>query len=555
MALVLEQEQELDIMRLAMVVAAVVPLAQAAPFLQHITDFLSGIRYVPPQGALEEERADTGRPVRFGEGVGEGGWVRRGELEYRAGEEEVAQEGAVAWCRAAGGELAVAGEGAEHVADLRPSHYWVRRPEDAPAPLLFSATPRREDCWLLLAGERRLAARSCAATRQGATGIRALCQRSAGQEEGEEEEGGAGRCTLLHVAINSSVPWLGRVEGVASPASCHQHCLSTSSCTYWSLASSLCLLYSTDGAVERREGAVAGTTLAARGCAAPLKEETQVEYCSCVSASHATSASGYLDPRSLAASPPPAALGRLVGRSACAPGRQLRCTDRQELPAIIDTKGPRQHQLNLTACLVHDVRLKSGGHLRGGGVEVVPDAAACHAACLARSSCSFWTWRGDSSRKCFLRSDQGEVVRRPGAAAGTTLATRGCHHALAEEVREGREEVEQCWCEVEGEVEEEERDLVGSGLIDPRSLGRIVNRGCREGSRRVCRGAGERGEREQGGRGPQLFQGSLGGEGYPGVGPRSLPSDPLLAPEVLEAREVPRRHAEQGDRVAFPGST
>merc|ERR1711874_473905 len=104
----------------------------------------------------------------------------------------------------------------------------------------------------------------------------------------------------------------------------------------------------------------------------------------------------------------------------------------------IEAKNPQRPSLNITSCLVNDLRLMTGGHMRGG-VEVVSSPERCHALCLQRRGCSFWTWRGDSSKKCFLRREQGEVVRRAGAVAGSTLPQFGCKHILEEQV-EGLEE-------------------------------------------------------------------------------------------------------------------
>ena len=66
---------------------------------------------------------------------------------------------------------------------------------------------------------------------------------------------------------------------------------------------------------------------------------------------------------------------------------------------------------------------------------MVSSPEKCHALCLQRRGCSFWTWRGDSSKKCFLRREQGQVVRRAGAVAGSTLLQFGCKHILEERQR------------------------------------------------------------------------------------------------------------------------
>ena len=545
---------------LCLFVTVLSPAVMGQPLLQHLVDFLGGIKYVPPPSSeakvhkgepifnkeKEEERPKRGSAVAFEAGIEPASsnqvvrdWEQVGEWEYRAGEEDVTQVEATAWCQGQGGKLAQVGEEARKVvARLTSFHHWVQRPEGPSAPVRFSATPRQEDCWILEAGTDRAVARDCDVARQGSFGVRALCQRRRDQE-----------CTapfFLDTAISSEVPWLGRIADVASSAVCHQHCLDTATCLYWSLHLATCFLYSVDGAVEKRQGAVAGGI--ARGCSVSVQqvEWPKVEHCSCVTpsqASHATSSSGYIDPRALPSTAPEVHhLGRLAARGRPCPwGQDLVCTDDkekvevEELPAIIEAKNPPRRSLNITACLVNDVRLKSGGHMRGG-VEIVSGPEKCHALCLERRGCRFWTWRGDSSKKCFLRSEQGEVVRRAGAVAGSTLSHLGCDHVLEEQV-EAREEqvVEECRCE--REEEEDSRDLVGSGLIDPRHLGRIVNRDCAKGWRRVCRGRQDLQE-------TFLFQ---TGPGYSAVGPRAQEA------VEIDPRTLPKRQLDvEESKIAFP---
>ena len=210
-----------------------------------------------------------------------------------------------------------------------------------------------------------------------------------------------------------------------------------------------------------------------------------VEHCTCKTESSLDLVS-FSDPRSVAVGRAPASV------PTCPPGQKLSCTAVRPAP-----------RSNITACLVHDVRLAVGGLLgKVGGVESGP---ACHALCLARPGCRYWTWRGDTrARKCFLLPRENRLVRRAMAAAGTVEPSLGCGAQLTETVQSREEEMEKqgdCWCEPQ--------DLVGSGLIDPRSLplGRIVSWGaeqCEAGWSRVCSPAPSRQQT-----GPNLFNSGL----------------------------------------------
>ena len=118
-----------------------------------------------------------------------------------------------------------------------------------------------------------------------------------------------------------------------------------------------------------------------------------------------------------------------------------------------------------------------------------------------------------------------------------------------EEQVEAREEArEECRCERE-EEEEDNRDLVGTGLIDPRHLGRIVNRerGCAKGWKRVCGREGRQDDQQQ----AFLFQGGLqGAPDYSGIGPRAQQQQEGVE---IDPRTLPKRQLENEDsKVAFP---
>ena len=105
------------------------------------------------------------------------------------------------------------------------------------------------------------------------------------------------------------------------------------------------------------------------------------------------------------------------------------------------------------------------------------------------------------------------------------------------------EVTEECWCDRE-EEEEDSRDLVATGLIDPRHLGRIVNRGCAKGWRRVCGRQGREEEQQA-----FLFQGGLqGAPDYSGIGPRVQQEGVEIDPRTLPKRQL----EDQDSKVAFP---
>ena len=190
--------------QLCLFVTVLSPAVMGQPLLQHLVDFLGGIKYVPPPSSeakvhkgepifnkeKEEERPKRGSAVAFEAGIEPASsnqvvrdWEQVGEWEYRAGEEDVTQVEATAWCQGQGGKLAQVGEEARKVVARLPSfHHWVQRPEGPSAPIRFSATSRQEDCWILEAGTDRAVARDCDVARQGSFGVRALCQRRRDQE-------------------------------------------------------------------------------------------------------------------------------------------------------------------------------------------------------------------------------------------------------------------------------------------------------------------------------------------------------------------------------------
>ena len=366
------------------------------------------------------------------------------------------------------------------------------------------------------------------------------------------------KCSVFGVSLTGE-DWLSRHSNVTTAGQCHQDCLDTNFCRFWTWRSDskLCYLKTDDGPVVKDVLAVSGTTSARQGCRRSIldtsssSQVTKVEYCSCKTESHDL-VSGYIDPRSLPSSSvveDPSKLGRLIRHNACPHGQVLSCTDDpQDVVQIVRT--------NITDCLMYDVRLTVGGHV---GVErYVPTAQTCHNYCLARPGCVYWTWRGETpERKCFMLPRETRLVRRQGSASGTVARDRRCDHVLEREIPETREDPDTCDCQLDTEY-----DLVGSGLIDPRILpggasnnkddipdydttipevsGRIVNTHtdkCPPGYKKVCYEPKTNIIKNQD-QGPKLFTSSLGlpelGEGW------------------SRQRDVPRRDTQTDSAVSFP---
>ena len=361
---------------------------------------------------------------------------------------------------------------------------------------------------------------------------------SAQHQSPDHDQGVTDRCLVTGVSLTGE-DWLSRHSNVSSPAQCHQDCLLTKHCRYWTWRhdSWLCYLKSNDGPVVKDVLSVSGTTAPNQGCRRSIFSspeetisETKVEYCHCVSVSHDL-VSGYIDPRALPSSQvgdsaDPSKLGRLIRHNACPPGQQLTCS-----PTDNDLSVSRVS--NITECLVYDVRMTVGGHV--GVIAHVSDVTTCHSYCLAKPECHYWTWRGETAdRKCFLLPRETRVVRRQGSASGTVSRDLGCARPLVTREPEYREDtgvggVAQCDC-----VLDSDQDLVGSGLIDPRHLpsspsvsGRIVNSSkCPAGYTPVCYEP------------KTVYEDDIAALGLP-----------YGAADTGEARNVPRRQIESNDDV------
>ena len=397
---------------------------------------------------------------------------------------------------------------------------WWLGLQQSSATWLTSGRPRNYSHWVegepsLRAGEGcvvlqgrkllRWAGWNCGYQRDGNTKFRALCMRDnlltlsgpapapapARQSKEAEAGGGSEPCLVAGLSLTGE-DWLARRGEVATAAQCHQACLDTRHCRFWTWRrdSGLCYLKAEDGAAVRDQLAVSGTTRTNQGCRRALAPPgtspapRPAARCSCVTESHSLVA-GYIDPRTLGLGlEPDTRLGRALRRQACPGGQVLSC----EQSAA--QRGPAS---NITDCLVHDVRLAVGGHV--GVARGVASPQACHNLCVSAPACVFWTWRGDSpTAKCFLLPAEARLVRRRGAASGTVSHPLGCDRQLAPPPAPPSARGEECGCE----LEEDTPPLIDPRLLPDTGSGRIVNTDtCPEGYRRTChvtRGAGGRGE-------------------------------------------------------------
>merc|ERR1711970_283435 len=571
------------------------------PIIKQIANFLSGFKYVPPQTGIFASSSSpspsyAGVPDNYrSDDQGPGavvfttdGWLHPAgsSYHYQLGQEAVSFSEAEYWCREQGGHLAeiYSQEEMDIVKDLlqrdSKSNFWLGL--ESPREKWYTSRQQlgysnwaqsepngyfNERCTILW-NKRDFAWAdwNCGNKRDRQTEFKALCQKEDVEETTERKIIKAAevsksqsddQCSVENVSLRGE-DWLGRVEQLKSSDDCHQHCLDTQLCQFWTWreGSHICYLRATDGPVTRDSLAVSGTTSASRGCRHSLgSKQARVEHCSCISVSHSV-IGGYIDPRSLPDKEEGSGnyeedsnLGRLIIQSACPSGKILSCTDddvhKENEVEIIEAKAPAyEPKSNITDCLVNDVRLSVGGLI--SKVLNVKNSATCHAHCLATDGCAYWTWRGDTlDKKCFLLPSEGRTIRRHGAASGTVLRNLGCDHKIIHQVVQVAETREETGCYCKKEYQE---DLVSSGIIDPRNLpfeadtdteppklGRIVSFGVQEkkcalGYKKVCGG-------EQQSNGPKLFDSGLPKLFNSGL-PSSLPQfQGIVRERLISARD------------------
>ena len=184
-------------------------------------------------------------------------------------------------------------------------------------------------------------------------------------------------------------------SNVLSATFCHEKCLKTRFCRFWTWRSDsrLCYLKNDDGPIVKDNFSVSGTTINRLGCNRPLTETNQLSQnngCSCKTDS-LDIVSGYIDPRTIGIENEQKTelrLGRVIRHSACPTGQTFVCKDN----TIKESRIPQRP--NITECLVYDVRLTVGGHV---GVETnIESGEDCHNLCMQSPECSYWTWRGET---------------------------------------------------------------------------------------------------------------------------------------------------------------
>ena len=114
-------------------------------------------------------------------------------------------------------------------------------------------------------------------------------------------------------------------------------------------------------------------------------------------------------------------------------------------------------------CGDFDIHYSRGGQLQR--FNNIPSADVCRARCIQHGECRYWTWRGSSRRKqCILvRNDNYKPVYQKGTISGT-LDGACANLALSQ--------LTKCECvnvnSRQENVDQEDLDLVGTGLIDVR---------------------------------------------------------------------------------------
>jgi len=332
-------------------------------------------------------------------------------------------------------------------------------------------------------------------------GYKALCQKfpegvEANQFEAQtfNENEGSNHCIVKGVLLDVS-KWMDKLENIESSADCHNICLKTVGCRFWSWDSSWkrCYLKETDYPVVRDDYSESGTVLSSRGCNQEIRPSTsrqpRVETCGCVPKLFVNEHE-HIDPRFLPFNEDDEKhehLGRLIQHSACPDGRVLVCTDDDDYVPHREGKELEDRTPNITNCLVYDVRLAA--HDAMLTLYNVANPESCHAFCLATEQCSYWTWRGDLDNKsCFLFPQETPLYRKVGAAAGTVRSEYSCKKNLIidSDTREPREidNDEACSCEISADDDY-------AGGLDPKYVGgRIVNSPtsvCAQGYVRICR--------------------------------------------------------------------
>merc|ERR1719278_2356803 len=99
---------------------------------------------------------------------------------------------------------------------------------------------------------------------------------------GQEEDT---KCTVFGASLTGN-DWMSQHSNVISAAFCHENCLKTKFCRFWTRRSDskLCYLKNDDGPIVKDNFAVSGTTITRLECNRPLSDShiiTQDTRCSC----------------------------------------------------------------------------------------------------------------------------------------------------------------------------------------------------------------------------------------------------------------------------------
>jgi hypothetical protein len=162
------------------------------------------------------------------------------------------------------------------------------------------------------------------------------------------------------------------------------------------------------------------------------------------------------------------------------PGSAVK-TPREEKEEVGDSLASGEH------CTVPGVRIVLDNWLTR--LERINSTAECHAACLGATRCNFWTWNR-VSRRCYMKEADGPVVKDETSESGTTLRTKGCQQELktTENNSKRGSRIEYCSCAASTDLSYlNPRSLPADGGAESEQLGRLIRyTACPFGQELVC---------------------------------------------------------------------
>ena len=153
-----------------------------------------------------------------------------------------------------------------------------------------------------------------------------------------------------------------------------------------------------------------------------------------------------------------------------------------------EKESPEGVDVTTEHCIVEGVRITLDNWLNR--LERINSTAECHAACLRVTRCNFWTWNR-STQRCYMKEADGTVVRDESSLSGTTLHSKGCHQELVVAADQRKSRIEYCACSPSSDSYLNPRslpaDTVSNGSEDNPQLGRLIRyTACPFGQELVC---------------------------------------------------------------------